>query len=152
MYELSRVTLINESMGFPMFQCFPIKCSFIPSFIPLDIGIMASHISGANSSALRDARQNVAGFWHEVFMTERPAFKQGDKEFTGWLQADGVSLCISRTKTGKRLNPVRGNAKGENPQPTVGKEQIEISQSYPRTNSGKSANAFSSIPTDGICL
>jgi hypothetical protein len=97
MYELSRV---NEDMGFRMFQCFPLKRSFIPSFIPVDLGIVASHISNANTPQLKEIRQDVAGFWHGIFKTEHKVFKQANKEYTGWMQTDGVSLCILRKKNG----------------------------------------------------
>ena len=66
MYELSRV---NERMGFPMFQCFPLKRSFIPSFIPLDLGIVyirRKYIAtkGGSTRMLRDfgvvsSRRNI---------------------------------------------------------------------------------------------
>src|SRR5204863_3462443 len=59
-----------EGMGFSMFQCFPLKRSFIPSFIPLDLGIVASHISGISTSQLKEIRKDVAGFWHGIFKTE----------------------------------------------------------------------------------
>ena len=97
MYELSRV---NERMGFSMFQCFPLKRSFIPSFIPLDLGIVASHISGTSTSQLKETRQDVAGFWRGIFKTEHQVFKQANKEYTGWMQTDGVSLCVLRKKNG----------------------------------------------------
>ena len=56
MYELSRV---NERMGFSMFQCFPLKRSFIPSFIPLDLGIVGSHISGISIKFSSKPTKNI---------------------------------------------------------------------------------------------
>jgi hypothetical protein len=111
MYELSQV---NERMGFSAFQCFPIKRSFIPSSIPLDIGIVASHISGVNNAQLKEIRQNIAGFWHGIFKTEHQVFKQSNKEYTGWMQTDGVALCVLRTKNGIRTQShARKRKRGE---------------------------------------
>src|SRR5436190_14194915 len=42
MYKLSRV---NEQMGFRIFQPFPLRRSFIPSFIPLDLTVVSSVIN-----------------------------------------------------------------------------------------------------------
>ena len=55
---------------------------------------MASHISGTSTSQLKETRQDVAGFWHRIFKTEHQVFKQANKEYTGWMQMDGVSLCV----------------------------------------------------------
>lgn len=95
MYELSSV---NEWMGFRMFQCFLLKRFFIPSFISLDIGIVASHISDANTLQLKEYRQDVVGFWRDIFKTEHKVFKQVNKEYTRWMQTNGVSLCVLRKK------------------------------------------------------
>src|SRR5205814_1474167 len=63
MYELSQV---NEWMGFRTFEPFPLKRSFIPSFISLDLSVVSSHISGSNQAQLKQHRQDVAGFWHGI--------------------------------------------------------------------------------------
>jgi hypothetical protein len=96
MSELSQVN------GFSMFQCFPLKRSFIPSFMPLDLGIVASHISGATTSQLKETRQDITGFWRRIFKTEHQVFKQANKEYTGWMQTYGVSLCVLQKKNGMK--------------------------------------------------
>ena len=63
---------------------------------------MAFHISAANTSLQKEARQDVAGFWRRIFKTEHQVFKQGNKEYTGWMQTDGVSLCVLRKKNGTK--------------------------------------------------
>lgn len=79
MYELSRV---NEWMGFSMFQRFPLKRSFVPSFILLNLGIVASQISDMSISQRKETRQDVAGFWHGIFKTELKIFTQANKQYT----------------------------------------------------------------------
>jgi hypothetical protein len=84
-----------------MFQRFP-KRSFIQSFIPFDLGLVASHITVTNRLQLNEARQDVARFWHGIFKTEHEVFKQANNEYTRWTQTDGVSLCVLRNKNGMK--------------------------------------------------
>ena len=61
---------------------------------------MASHISGASTSQLKEIRQDVAGFWCRIFKTEHKVFKQANNEYTGWMKTDGVSSCVLRRRNG----------------------------------------------------
>src|SRR5436190_2667164 len=112
MYELSQV---NEQMGFRIFQPFPLKRSFIPSFIPLDLGVVSSHISDSNDTTLKQHCQDVTGFWDGIFKTEHKVFTQANKRYTGsWMMTDGYSLCVLWKNNGARTQPhARKRKRGE---------------------------------------
>ena len=41
-------------------------------------------------------------FWRCIFKTEHQVFKQANKEYTGWMRTDGVSLCVLWKKNGMK--------------------------------------------------
>jgi len=123
MYELCR---LNEQIGVSNVSVFPAKRSFLPSFIPLDVGIVASHISGLRSAQLTEARDDVSGFWGGIFKTDHKVFKQANKNTPdGWKQVE--SRCVScEIRMGRNLKDMHENGNGANQLPSKEKQSIVI--------------------------
>jgi hypothetical protein len=98
-YELSALC---ETLGHNTFQAFPLRTTSIPCFIPLDIGIVMSHIFELRSKEQQKWRQDPFAFWNTVFNLDGRPFLQNNRTFTGWLRTDGESIHITRSLTGQK--------------------------------------------------
>jgi hypothetical protein len=97
-YELASLC---DHLGYRIFETFPLRATYIPCFVPLDIGVVMSHILELPRNEQTKWRKDPCVFWDQVFNLNQRAFMQNNQIFTGWFRTDGVSLHITRSATGE---------------------------------------------------
>ena len=76
------------------FNCFPLRTTFIPSYITLDTKIANSHILNNKKQFTADRKLEI---WGEVVDLKNVAFKnQGLIKFEGTIETDGIGVSVTR--------------------------------------------------------
>ena len=98
LYGLSKLNaMLPDVVGRPpaKWQTFPLRHSFIPSYVEFDIGVVASHILTLPQKQVRLEYQNPE-FWKEHFNFDRKPLRRGPggREFDGTFWTDGYGVSI----------------------------------------------------------
>lgn len=105
-YLQSRIEacITNELSEFKYFQCFPLRNTFIPSYIAIDIVIL-------NNQILKDSRESKfdkLSIWGKVINTSNEALTNPSIKFRGILITDDGGVSVGK----RNFETLRGSTSG----------------------------------------
>jgi len=88
---------------------FPLRHSFIPSYVTFDLGVVASHILRLPHKTVRVHYQHPINFWSQHFGLNLRPFRRGPRGrvFDGTFSTDGYVVSILK-RTPERLKDAGG--------------------------------------------
>jgi len=97
------------------FQPFPLRHSFIPSYVPFDLTVVIFQILNLSTATLRQSYQNPQNFWSQHFKTNMRPFRTsvGGKEFDGIFWTDGYGVSILKRTPGTKVRAGQKRKRGE---------------------------------------
>ncbi|KAI7896401.1 uncharacterized protein EV154DRAFT_547402 [Mucor mucedo] len=93
-YELA---LLFIDIELPVFNCFPLRRSWIPCYTTIDSKILCQNILGRRWTN----RQDKIALWREVINLNSDALKHqenGELQFRGTIQTDGVGVTVIKKR------------------------------------------------------
>ena len=103
-----KIAELSETNQMKAFACFPIRTTFIPSYMTLDSKILNLHI--IKSKKVLKANQKFES-WNQVVNMEKKVFKQQgymkSLRFQGTLETDGVGVSILKQNTDTSRNSTK---------------------------------------------
>ena len=97
------------------FQPFPLRHSFIPSYVPFDLKVVVFQILNLPTATLHQCYQNTQNFWSQHFKTNMRPFHTsvGGKEFDGMFWTDGYGVSILKRTPGTKVRAGQKRKHGE---------------------------------------
>ena len=97
------------------FQPFPLRHSFIPSYVPFDLKVVVFQILNLPTATLHQCYQNTQNFWSQHFKTNMHPFHTsvGGKEFDGMFWTDGYGVSILKRTPGTKVRAGQKRKRGE---------------------------------------
>ena len=109
-YEL--VFLCNN-LEYKIFETFSLRATYIPCFVPLDIGVVMSHILELPTNEQRKWRRDPCVFWDQVFNLNQRAFMQNNQILQGGFGRTAFHYILRDQLQEKRRVVVHGNENEE---------------------------------------
>lgn len=106
LYRLSKLNaMLSDVVDRPPinWQTFPLRHSFIPSYVTFDLGVVASHILRLPHKTVRFHYQHSVNFWSQHFRLNLRPFRRGPRgrEFDGTFSTDGYGVSILKRTPGR---------------------------------------------------
>lgn len=125
-----RLAFIQQVLGYPTFQVFPLRTSLIPCYMQIDTNILGKHILDGASYANLEKGQGLEAkmdlIWSQVVDLKQPLFKRQTSnnqatalQFQGTIFTDGVGISVlkqdqaSKFGGGKRKRKFKGSRENE---------------------------------------
>jgi hypothetical protein len=116
LYRLSRLNaMLPEIVGRPpaRWQTFPLRHSFVPTYVQFDLGIVASHILGLDRLQIRLEYKNP-DFWKQHYFNRKPYRRgPGGREFDGTFWTDGYGVSILMRTPGESKGAGQKRKRGQ---------------------------------------
>ena len=118
LYQIAKLNSQLEALisrqGVKM-QPFPLRHSFIPTYVPFDLTVVVYQILNLPTSTLRQYYQHPQHFWKLYFKTNIRLFCTtiGGKEFDGTFWTDEYSVSILKRTPGIKIGAGQKRKQGE---------------------------------------